>query len=168
MYIPSSSPFYLSLPLYYVLCIFLDRITIVSSYLLVPISLRCTMISTRRRNLCFFHFFLLFFIFFYLYFYLFFLYFYFLFSTMKAHDFGGGMLFGYVYGCLFYVHCHSRIVTFSGTTLGSLLLVFFFICLNMSQVRSTLLDQICFSSDSWDYAQISNNQTYRSLHGDGL
>lgn len=44
---------------------------------------------------------------------------------MKAHDFGGGMLFGYGYGCLFYVHGHSRIVTFSGTTLGSLSLVLF-------------------------------------------
>lgn len=44
---------------------------------------------------------------------------------MKAHDFGGGMLFGYGYGCLFDVHGHSRIVTFSGTTLGSSLLVLF-------------------------------------------
>lgn len=36
---------------------------------------------------------------------------------MKAHDFGGGMIFGYGYGRLFYVHGHSTIVTFSGTTL---------------------------------------------------
>lgn len=49
----------------------------------------------------------------------------FYFSTMKAHDFGGGMLFGYGYGCLFHVHGHSRIVTFSGTTIGSPLLVLF-------------------------------------------
>lgn len=45
---------------------------------------------------------------------------------MKAHDFGGGMIFGYGYGCLFYVHGHSSIVAFSGTNLGPLLLGSFF------------------------------------------
>lgn len=145
MYIPSSSLFYFSLPLYYVLCISLDRITIVSSYLFVLISLRCTMVSTRRRNLWLFPFFLLsFFIFFFIFFlYIFFIsffisFFIFYFSTMKAHDFGGGMLFGYGYGCLFYVHVHSRIVTFSGTTLGSLLLVFFFFFLMSQYVSSPI------------------------------
>lgn len=43
-------------------CISHDRITIVSSYPFVPLSLRCTMVSTQRRNLCFFPF--LFFLFF--------------------------------------------------------------------------------------------------------
>lgn len=123
---------------------FFDWITIMSSYLFVLFSLRCTMVSTQRRNLFFFFFFL------------FFSFFFFFLLHMKAHDFGGGMIFGYGYGCLFYVHGHSSIVTFSGTTLGSLVLVSCHVsclmshvsCLTMSQVRSTLLDQICFPSDS--------------------
>ena len=60
----------------------------------------------------------LFFLFLFLFLFLFFSSFFFppLFH-MKAHDFGGGMIFGYGYGSLFYVHGHSTIVTFSGTTL---------------------------------------------------
>lgn len=147
MYIPTS--FSLIPFLAFVLCslhiFFFDWITIMSSYLFVLFSLRCTMVSTQRRNPCFFFFLFLFFSFF-----SFFL------LHMKAHDFGGGMIFGYGYGCLFYVHGHSSIVTFSGTTRGSLVLVSCHVsclmshvsCLTMSQVRSTLLDQICFPSDS--------------------
>lgn len=79
-----------------------------SSYLFVLFSLRCTMVSTQRRKFFFpFPFLFLFFSSFFpppLF-------------HMKAHDFGGGMIFGYGYGSLFYVHGHSTIVTFSGTTL---------------------------------------------------
>ncbi len=99
--------------------------------------------GTFDFSLSFYYLLLSFFIFFYLFFYIFFIYFFiFYFSTMKAHDFGGGMLFGYGYGCLFYVHVHSRIVTFSGTTLGSLLLVFFFFFFDVSICLKS--DQLCW------------------------
>lgn len=175
MYIPSSSLFHLSLPLYYVLCISLDRITIVSSYLFVPISLRCTMVSTRRRNLWLFPFFLLSFIIFFYLFLSFFLYFFYIFFYILFFHNESPRLWwrdairirvwlSVLCSCsqqncdIFWDNSWLPVARF---------FFFFFWCLNMSQVRSTLLDQICFSFDSWDYAQISNNQTYRSLHGDG-
>lgn len=64
---------------------------------------------------------------------------------MKAHDFGGGMIFEYGYGCLFYVHGHSSIVTFSGTTLGSLVLVSCHVSCLMFHVSLCLKsDQLCW------------------------
>lgn len=140
MYIPTSSPFYFSLPLYYVLTYFLIGLRLCHRTFLFLFRYDVQWCQTQRRNLCFFPFpFSFSFLIFHSYHFsfLFFTFHFIYFSTMKAHDFGGGMLFGYGYGCLSYVHVHSRIVTFSGTTLGSLLLFFFnsvSICLKSDQL----------------------------------
>lgn len=161
-----------------------------SSYLFIPISLRCTMVSTRLRNIAFsfgyllkssyilcclllssyiiycpFIFFLSFSdLFLILFSHFIILFFHYESPRLWWRDASNS---GYWYGCLFYVHGHSRNVTFSWTTLSSLLLVLFLMSQYVSSPINFVGSDMLFFRFFWDYAQISNNQTYRSLHGDG-
>lgn len=127
MYILTSSSCYFSLPLYYVFAYFLIGLRLCHRTLLFLFRYDVQWYQRSGGTFCFFPFSFSFFSCFY---------FLFIYFSMKAHDFGGGMLFGHGYGCLFYVHGHSRIVTFSGTALGPLLLYFFnvSICLKSDQL----------------------------------